>query len=98
VIRLPAANRELALRSDSSLELDGLQLEQADLTLGGSVGLKFSGSASRIELNTGGFKQSLKPSVLEYVARNHSIGLLWSAAGLLWGVSTWLRKLLGDTL
>ena len=98
VIRLPATGREMPLRADSSLELDGLQLELADLALGGSVALKFSGSASRIDLDTAGFKQSLKPSLLEYAARNHSLGLLWSAAGLLWGVSTWLRKLLGDTL
>jgi hypothetical protein len=98
VLRLPATNRELVLRTDSALELDGLELEQADLLLGGNVALKFSGSASRIELNTAGFKQSLKPSLLEYAARNHSVGLLWSAAGLLWGVSTWLRKLFGDTL
>jgi hypothetical protein len=98
VIRLPAASREVVLRSDSALELDGLRLEQADLTLGSNVGLKLSGSASRIDIDTAGFKQSLKPSLLEYVARNHSWGLVWSAAGLLWGVSTWLRKLLGDTL
>lgn len=98
VIRLPATNREMVLRADSALELDDLQLELADLTLGGSVGLKLSGSASRIDLNTSGFKQSLKPSLLEYAARNHSLGLVWSAAGLLWGISAWLRKLLGDTL
>jgi hypothetical protein len=98
VIRLPATNRELALRPHIALELDGLQLEMADLTLANSVGLKLSGSANRIELNTSGFKQSLKPSLLEYAARNHSLGLVWSAAGLLWGISAWLRKLLGDTL
>jgi hypothetical protein len=98
VLRLPSTNREVVLRSDSALELDGLRIEQADLTLGGNVGLKLSGSASRIDIDTAGFKQSLKPSLLEYAARNHSLSLFWSAAGLLWGVSTWLRKLLGDTL
>ncbi len=98
VIRLPATHGEVALRPDSALEMDGLQLELADLTLGSTVGLKLSGSASRIDLNTAGFKQSLKPSLLEYAARNHSLGLVWSAAGLLWGISAWLRKLLGDTL
>jgi hypothetical protein len=98
VIRVPATNREVALRPDSALEIDGLQLELADLTLGGNLSLKLSGSASRIDLNTSGFKQSLKPSLLEYAARNHSLGLVWSAAGLLWGISAWLRKLLGDTL
>jgi hypothetical protein len=96
VVRLPATDRELRLITGSSLELDGLQLDQADLTLGEQVALRLSGSAQRMVVETGGFKQSLKPSLLDYVAHNHSVGLLWSSAGLLWGISTWLRKTLGD--
>jgi hypothetical protein len=96
VLRLPATERELRLITGSSLELDGLQLDQADLTLGEQVTLRLGGSAQRMVLETGGFKQSLKPSLLEYTAHNHGVGLLWSAAGLLWGISSWLRKTLGD--
>lgn len=96
VLRLPATGRELRLISGSGLALDGLQLQQADLTLGEHVGLKLSGSAQDMVIETGRFQQSLKPSLLDYVAHNHSLGLLWSTAGLLWGISTWLRKTLGD--
>ena len=46
----------------------------------------------------GGFAQSLEPSWLDYAAHNHGLGLLWSAAGLLWGISTWLRKQFGDAV
>lgn len=96
VLRLPATGRELRLIAGSGLALDGLQLDQADLTLGEHVDLRLSGSAQDLVLETGGFQQSLKPSLLDYVAQNHSLGLLWSTAGLLWGISTWLRKTLGD--
>jgi hypothetical protein len=98
VLRLPATGRELLLIAGSGLELDGLELDQADLALGDQVALRISGSAQSMTLETGGFKQSLKPSLLDHLAHNHSLGLLWSAAGLLWGTSTWLRKILGDTL
>lgn len=98
VLHLPATGRDLNLISGSGLELDGLELDQADLSLGDQVALKLSGSAQSITLETGGFKQSLKPSLLEHLAHNHSLGLLWSTAVLLWGASTWLRKILGDSL
>jgi hypothetical protein len=94
-LRLPAVERELQLGAGSALALDGLELEQCELLLGETLRLKLSGSAQRIRLSTGGFDRSLSPSVLEYAARNHSLGLLWSAAGLLWGISTWLRKQFG---
>lgn len=96
VLRLPATGRDLALGPGSGIELDGLRVEQAELTLGDQASLKLSGSAQRFVVTTGGFEQSLKPSVLDYAAHNHSLELVWSAAGLLWGVSTWLRKAVGD--
>jgi hypothetical protein len=98
VVRLPATGRELTLGSASGLELDGLQLEQSELALGEQVGMKLSGSAQRFVVSTGGFSESLKPSLLEYAARNHTLELLWSAAGVLWGVSSWLRKAAGGAL
>jgi hypothetical protein len=91
-LRLPATERELRLAEGGVLELDGLRVDQCELGVGDAITLKISGSARRIVVATGGFTQSLSPSLLEYAARNHSLGLLWSAAGLLWGISTWLRK------
>jgi hypothetical protein len=97
-LRLPATEREVQLASGSSLELDGLAIEQSELVLGDAVALKLSGSARHIGVQTGGFAQSLEPSWLDYAAHNHGLGLLWSAAGLLWGISTWLRKQFGDAV
>jgi hypothetical protein len=96
VLRLPATGRELHLLAGSGIELDGLRLEQAELSLGDRVTLKLSGSARRLVVDNGGFEQSMKPSLLDYAAHNHTLGLLWSAAGLLWGISTWLRRVFVD--
>lgn len=97
-LRLPASEREVQLAAGSSLELDGLAIDQSELVVGDAVALKLSGSARHIGVQTGGFAQSLEPSWLEYAAHNHSLGLLWSAAGLLWGISTWLRKQFGEAV
>jgi hypothetical protein len=51
-----------------------------------------AGTASTIESQVGSFRRSLKPSVLEWLARHHTLGLLWSSAVFLWGASAWLRK------
>lgn len=95
-LRLPATGTELRLPAGSGLEIDGLRVEQADLVLGEHVAIKLSGSAQHLVVDRGGFKQSLRPSLLDYAAHNHRVGLLWSAAGLLWGISSWLRKVLGE--
>lgn len=94
-LKLPATERELTLATGSALSLDGLVLERCELVVGDTIVLAASGSARRIATSTGGFERSLSPSVLEYLSHNHGLGLLWSAAGLLWGLSAGLRKLWG---
>lgn len=96
VLRIPATGSELRLLPGSGVELDGLRVEQAELSLGERATLKLSGSAQRLVVETGGFQRSMRPSLLEYAAHNHTVSLLWSAAGLLWGISTWLRKAFGE--
>lgn len=95
-LRLPATERELQLAAGNGLVLDGLRVDQCELVVGDAVVLKLSGSARHIAVQTGDFEQALEPSWLDYAAHNHRLGLLWSAGGLLWGISAWLRKLLGD--
>ncbi|RZU00842.1 hypothetical protein [Rivibacter subsaxonicus] len=92
-ISLPATGAEVQLRAGDGLELDGLVLERCELALGGELGLRLSGSARELVARTGSFERSLKPSVLEFLARNHALALFWTAAGLLWGIGAWLRKL-----
>ena len=96
VLRLPSIEKELTLAAGSQLELDGLQVEQAELSVGPVLNLRLSGTASRLQVQTAGYARSLVPSLLEVLAHNHSLGLLWGAAGLLWGISTWLRKQWGE--
>ena len=95
-LRLPATERELPLAAGNGLVLDGLQVDQCEVAVGETVAIKLSGSAGHIGVQTGDFEQTLEPSWLDYAAHNHRLGLLWSAGGLLWGISTWLRKLVGD--
>jgi len=91
-ITLPATGAEVRLAGGDRLEIAGLELERFELVAGDSVGVKLSGSARTMTTRTGDFERSLKPSLLEYVARHHTIGLFWSAALLLWGILGWLRK------
>jgi hypothetical protein len=95
-LRLPAIERELTLQAGTELSLDGLLIDQSELRLGDAVSLTMSGSARHIGVRTGGFAQSLEPSWLEYAAHNHALATLWSAAGLLWGISSWLRRQWGE--
>lgn len=97
-LRLPAIERELTLAAGTELSLDGLRIDRSELRLGDTVSLTMSGSVRHIGVRTGGFAQSLQPSWLEYAAHNHALAALWSAAGLLWGVSTWLRRQWGDAV
>ena len=96
LLRLPAVEKELSLAAGSQLELDGLQIDEAELTLGEPLKLHLTGTAARLQMQTAGFQRSLKPSLLDYLAHNHGLGTFWGAAGLLWGISTWLRKQLGE--
>ncbi|WP_162254404.1 hypothetical protein [Pelomonas sp. Root1444] len=95
-LNLPATERVLKLDAGSGLVLDGLRVDRCEVTVGDAVRIQLSGSAGHIGVQTGDFEQRLEPSWLAYAAHNHTLGLLWSAAGLLWGISTWLRKQFGD--
>ena len=93
-INLPATGGMVKLQAGDRLEIDGLDVERCELVAGSSLALRVSGTAREMRAGVGGFDRSLKPSVLEFVARNHALLLLWSAAGGLWGAGLWLRKLL----
>jgi hypothetical protein len=95
-IRLPARKAEVELRAGDDLELSGLAIERCDITVADDVTVHLSGTAERIESVVGTFSRSLKPSVLEYFASNHAIGLFWSAAGFLWGATVWVRRQFGE--
>jgi hypothetical protein len=93
-VNLPATGGTVRLQAGDRLEIDGLEVERFELIAGNSLSLRVSGKAREMRSGVGGFDRSLKPSVLEFVARNHVLLLLWSAAAGLWGAGLWLRKLL----
>ncbi|QPF74380.1 hypothetical protein G8A07_16615 [Roseateles sp. DAIF2] len=89
---LPATGAQVTLGAGDRLDLAGLTLERFEMTVGDSVGLKLAGTARVLATRTGDFERSLKPSLLEFLARNHAVGLFWSAGLLLWGAIAWIRK------
>lgn len=89
---LPATGGDVSLAAGDGIVLSGLRLERGEVTAGSDVTVRLSGSASTLETQVGSFRRSLKPSLLEWLARHHTLELLWSAAGLLWGAAAWWRR------
>ena len=94
-IQLQASADEVRLGAGEELELAGLDLQRCDVLLGPVLRLKMSGTAGTLLTRTGHFEHSLKPSLLYYAARHKTVGLLWSAALLLWGIARWLQRFSG---
>lgn len=91
-LTLPATGGDVKLGAGDRLEIAGLVLERLELAAGDSVGIKLSGTARVLTTRTGDFERSLKPSLLEFIARHHTLSLFWSAALMLWGAIAWVRK------
>ncbi|KQP43298.1 hypothetical protein ASF44_06960 [Pseudorhodoferax sp. Leaf274] len=91
-IALPATGAEVRLGAGDRLDVAGLELERFELAASDSVTVRLSGTARVLATRTGDFERSLKPSLLEYIARHHTVGMAWSAALFLWGAVTWIRK------
>lgn len=96
-VKLPATNDEVRLGVGDRLEMSGLTLERFEMTAGDGIVLKLSGTARMLTTRTGDFERSLKPSLLEFLARHHTVSLFWSSALMLWGAIAWLRSQLGMT-
>lgn len=97
-ITLPATNAQIKLGAGDQLEISGLVLERFEMTAGDSLGIKLAGTARVLATRTGDFERSLKPSLLEYAARHHTVSLLWSSALMLWGAIAWVRKQFDTTI
>ena len=91
-LTLPATGETVQLSTGDGLEVGGLVVERFELIAGATLVLKLSGSARRLELRTGEFSRSLKPSWLEFAARHHLVKLLWGSAAVLWGALAWIRQ------
>lgn len=97
-LTLPSTGLTVPINGGDWLEIDGLEVQRCEVTLGSAVSIKLTGSARVLRLKVGDFERSLKPSWLEFVARHHLAGLLWGSAALLWGALAWVRKYLSAGL
>lgn len=96
LLQLPATGGQHRIAAGDWLEVDGLVVERLVLQATPTgLAMATSGSATGLRTRVGDFEQSLKPSLLEMVARHHLVGLLWSAAAVLWGALAWTRRQLG---
>lgn len=91
-ISLPATGGEVKLGTGDRLEISGLVLEHFELKAGDVIAIKLSGTARMLATRIGDFERSLKPSLLEFIARHHTVSLLWSTALFLWGAIAWARR------
>lgn len=91
-LALPVTASEVRLGPGDRLEVAGLELERFEMVAGDSITVTLSGTARVLRTRTGDFERSLKPSLLEYIARHHTVSMFWSAALFLWGAITWMRK------
>lgn len=94
-LKLPATGADLQLQAGDRLTLGGLRLERLDVIADRHLSLRLSGTASVLTSAVGGFERSHLPSVLEFLARHHTLASLWTAAGFLWGILAWLQRHIG---
>lgn len=77
------------------LSLDELAVDELRIVADSDMRLRLFGRAGHVRLRTGGVERSLKPSVLELLAKNHRVALLWGAAVLSWGMLWTARRAFG---
>lgn len=90
-VNIPLNNSVTTLYEGDRIGFDGLSLERIDVVVGKTIAIRISGRASELRSSVGGFERSLKPSVLEWLTRHHTLKLFWSAAVFLWGAYVWFQ-------
>jgi len=85
-LSVPAVKRSETLEAGDALRIEGFTAESARITVTDKVHIRLRGVARDIRIGTGRFNRPLAPTMLEYMAENHLVGLLWSGFGLIGGL------------
>jgi hypothetical protein len=85
-LSVPAVERKETLEPGDALRIEGFTAESARITVTDKVHLRLRGVAQHVRIGSGRFERSLAPTMLEYMAKNHMVGLLWSGFGLIGGL------------
>ena len=89
-IYIPSMGQTLTLEQGEAVDIEDLSAEMARVTVGDQVHIRLRGTAGDIRLGSGKFARHVAPTMLEYLAKNHILTLLWGLAGtvggLLWSI------------
>ena len=83
---LPWTGATVQIERGDVLEIDDIDVGRFEMKVDDLVQVQVNGSAKRIGLRTGAAEKSLKPSLLEFLTRNHGVAMLWSSAVFIWGL------------
>jgi hypothetical protein len=85
-ISISAMERTEKLELGDVIVIGGLSVEMARVTVDDRIHLRLRGVAGDIRVGSGNFARHVAPTMLEYLAKNHILALLWTLAGTLGGL------------
>lgn len=95
-IAIAEVERKYAIEERDVLRITDLAAERLTIDVGTDLRIRLSGSAHRIELQSGRATKPLTPTRLEYLAKNHFLALIWGAAAFIWGALWSIHRGMGS--
>jgi len=93
-VTMTDTGEHLTLAPEAALRLGNAQGMISTLQIGkDGVQVTFEGTAAEVTLGNGDFARNLKPTLLEWLYHQQTIGFLWGALSFIWGVGWSARKL-----
>jgi hypothetical protein len=84
-ISFDGIERRYGIEEGDVIDVRGFAPEAARVSIGATLRLRARGTAQQVSLRRGATSKSLAPSMLEFLAQNHTLALAWGAVGLISG-------------